>query len=101
MPTHIAIPMLNGRWLVLDEASFAAGLVAGQELDANVGLESVKRAEARALLTAEETARVLGVDANWLLIRARRREVPFVKLGKYVRFDPQAVIAHCAKATDR
>ncbi len=39
------------------------------------------------LLNAKQAADLLGVPASWLLAQARRDKVPYVKLGKYVRFD--------------
>lgn len=97
MTNRIAIPLPDRRWLVLDEPTFRAALAAGDEFVPNTSREPACRAERRELLTAVEAGRLLGVDASWLLLRARRREIPYVKLGKYLRFDPDAVIAHCAK----
>ncbi len=45
------------------------------------------------LLSAPELAERLGVPPSWPLEAARARRIPFVKLGKYVRFDPEAVEA--------
>lgn len=101
MTARIAVPLPDRRWLVLDEATFRIALAAGDELVPNTSPEPAYRAERRVLLTAAETARVLGIDANWLLLNARRRAIPCVKLGKYVRFDPDEVIAHCRKGDGR
>lgn len=49
------------------------------------------------LVGAKQAARALGVEASWLMRRARLRKVPFVKAGKYVRFDVDALRAHLAK----
>lgn len=51
----------------------------------------------RRLLTATEAAEVLSVDAPWLLRQAREGRIPHVRLGKYVRFDPDAIIGQCTK----
>jgi hypothetical protein len=40
------------------------------------------------LLDAKATGDLLGVPGSWLLAQARRDKVPHVRLGKYVRFDP-------------
>ena len=48
------------------------------------------------LLTAGELAHFLKVPRSWVYERTRRRGVdrlPFIKLGKYVRFDLNAVRA--------
>ena len=48
-------------------------------------------AKMQKLLNAEELAQTLGVDKSWLYNKTRNREIPFHKLGKYVRFDPAAI----------
>jgi excisionase family DNA binding protein len=53
--------------------------------------------EARTLLTPAEAARVLSVDASWLLRRAREGALPHVRLGKYIRFSPEAIVGQCTK----
>lgn len=51
----------------------------------------------RDLVSADQAARELGVEASWLMRRARMRKVPFVKAGKYVRFDVDDLHAHLAR----
>jgi excisionase family DNA binding protein len=49
-----------------------------------------------ALLTVEEVASLLKVPPSWVYERTRQRglrRLPFIKLGKYVRFEPAAVRA--------
>lgn len=60
------------------------------------------------LLTVEELAAVLKVRPSWIYehTRSRRRaeRLPYIKIGKYIRFDPQAVrafLARQSRATDR
>jgi len=38
------------------------------------------------LLTAHEVARMLGVNVAWVYERTRRDAVPYVRIGRYVRF---------------
>ncbi len=38
------------------------------------------------LLTSQETAERLCMSHEWLRKKVQRREVPFVRLGRYVRF---------------
>jgi excisionase family DNA binding protein len=51
------------------------------------------------LLTVEEVAALLKVSKSWVYEHTRRRNVapadrlPFVKIGKYVRFETRAVRA--------
>ena len=48
------------------------------------------------LLTVDEVASLFKVPPSWVYERTRRRgpkRLPFIKLGKYVRFEPAAVRA--------
>jgi len=45
------------------------------------------------LLDAEEAGRLLNVPATWMLAQARARRVPHVRLGHYVRFDHDELLA--------
>jgi excisionase family DNA binding protein len=40
------------------------------------------------LVDAKDAAELLSVPHTWLLAEARRDRVPHVRLGRYVRFDP-------------
>lgn len=48
------------------------------------------------LLTVEEVAEMLRVPKSWVYERTRRRglgeQLPHVKLGKYLRFEKEAVL---------
>ncbi len=55
---------------------------------------------ASSLLTIQEMAERLRVPISWLYSRTRQREadsIPVVRVGKYCRFDPQAVMAWIEK----
>ncbi len=46
------------------------------------------------LLTVEELAQWLKVPPSWIYERTRRRgegRLPYIKLGKYLRFEEQAI----------
>jgi len=45
------------------------------------------------LLTAEQAAELLGVPKTWVLAEARADRIPHVRLGRYVRFDADALRA--------
>ena len=45
------------------------------------------------LLNAKEAAELLGVPATWLLAEARRARIPHVRLGRYVRFNRETLLA--------
>jgi len=44
-------------------------------------------------LTIEEAAALLRVKVSWLYERTRTNEVPHIKLGKYLRFDQEEILA--------
>ncbi len=50
--------------------------------------------EPKVLLTVQEVAEILNVPVSWVYERTRRRgaaRLPHLKLGKYLRFEEQAV----------
>lgn len=55
------------------------------------------------LLTVEDVAILLKVSKSWVYEHTRNRRLPqaerlpFVKIGKYVRFDPRAVAQFLAR----
>jgi excisionase family DNA binding protein len=48
---------------------------------------------ARPLLDAKQAGELLGVPASWCLREARANRIPHVRLGRYVRFDADALEA--------
>ena len=46
------------------------------------------------LITVQELAEILNVPVSWIYQRTSmgQEAIPHVKMGKYVRFDPQKVI---------
>ncbi len=53
-----------------------------------IGHESAPR-----LLDAEQAGQLLNVPASWMLAQARAGRVPHVRLGHYVRFDRDELLA--------
>jgi excisionase family DNA binding protein len=45
------------------------------------------------LVSAQDAAKLLGVTDTWLLAQARAQRIPHQKLGHYVRFDIDRLIA--------
>ena len=45
------------------------------------------------LVNVEEMANILGVPISWLYQRTRANAIPCVRIGKYVRFKPEEVLA--------
>jgi excisionase family DNA binding protein len=48
---------------------------------------------ANPLVAADEAAKLLGVPPRWMMEQARAGKVPHHKLGRYVRFDLDELIA--------
>lgn len=46
-----------------------------------------------ALLTAAEAAALLSVPKSWVLAEARANRIPHVRIGRYVRFRRDSLIA--------
>ena len=44
------------------------------------------------LISVEEMAKKLDVPVSWLYARTRTNDIPHLKVGKYVRFDPDQVM---------
>jgi len=63
--------------------------------------------ELHELLTVEEVAALLKVSKSWVYEHTRARgtprseRLPYVKLGKYVRFDPQSIRAFLDRRATR
>ena len=69
------------------------GVAAKNEVLSRGGTPQVS-AEPGALLTAQEVAEILNVPVSWVYEHTRKRGVarlPHLKLGKYLRFEEQAV----------
>lgn len=45
------------------------------------------------LLTSDEVAALLGVTTAWVYDRARKRRIPHLRLGRYIRFRREALDA--------
>ena len=45
------------------------------------------------LLTPEEQAEKLRVKLSWIYAQTRQKKIPFVKIGKYIRFREREVEA--------
>ena len=48
----------------------------------------------KSLITVKELAEILKVPVSWIYQRTSmgQEAIPYVKMGKYVRFDPEKVI---------
>lgn len=57
-------------------------------------------AELDALMTAEDVARLLGVNVAWVYAQSRRRRIPTVTLGRYRRYRRSAIERWVAEIED-
>jgi excisionase family DNA binding protein len=57
--------------------------------------ELIGHQSAPRLLDAEQAGQLLNVPASWMLAQARAGRVPHVRLGRYVRFSRDELIAWC------
>ncbi len=55
--------------------------------------ELIGHQSAPPLLDAEQAGRLLNVPASWMLAQARAGRVPHVRLGHYVRFNRDELLA--------
>jgi len=88
-------------WIALSPQGLRdAQIAAEQALGANPSEDQHAPAvtTARGLLTAEDAARVLAVDASHLLRLAREGRIPRVRIGKYLRFSPADIVGQCTKS---
>lgn len=91
MADRVLIPF-GDRLLALTPETFRAALEAGTALTPS------SRAAASAepptkLLSADELEERTGIPASWFATQARERRIPFHKLGRYVRFSFEEVMA--------
>ena len=97
-----ALPPMNVAMLVVLDSPYGPVALTCDEL--RIALERARavvpettshdeasRAQRAELLDAHATARLLAVRPSWLLKRARERRIPHVRVGKFVRFDPEEV----------
>jgi hypothetical protein len=93
---------VGNRLLCLSRTVFEAALRDGaalvREADLDVAIAvPASDSDHTQLLTAEDAAAQLSVDASWLLRQAREGRIDHVRIGKYVRFQPPVIIEQCAR----
>jgi hypothetical protein len=93
MADRILVALPDGRWLALDHATFIAALTTGAEMMAPSPVAAASAPAPAKLLTAHDMEAATGIPASWYSTQARERRIPFRKLGRYVRFDFDEVMA--------
>jgi hypothetical protein len=85
----VAVPGLGV--LVLTPEVFRTALAEGEQF--SLTPVTAARYAAAKLVSAQEMEAATGVPASWFASQARERRIPFRKLGRYVRFNPEEVMA--------
>ena len=90
MTGRVAVPLPDGRWLIMDAETFVAALAAGRafappDVPVPIAMEP--------LLTSAGVAELLGCNDTLVEQMAKDGRIPCVRAGKLLRFEPAAVIA--------
>ncbi len=68
-------------------------------IDETSGVPEAGQSDTDDLLTLDEVAALLKLPKSWIYERTRRKLIPHVKLGKYLRF-PRAALSRWVHADD-
>lgn len=102
--TIVVLPSPYGP-LALSVQDFRAGLVAGRVLTDHPNADSLpclnRDGEESKLLDAIGAAELLGVKPSWLLKRARENQLPYHRVGKYIRFEIDELLSFTRHFPDR
>jgi excisionase family DNA binding protein len=97
-PVLLYLPDPVGWIVIAPDALVTAQAAASEVLGATATNQTwAARGSATALLTAKDAAGLLGVEPSWLLRQAREGRIDHVRIGKYVRFQPTAIIEQCTR----
>ena len=62
-----------------------------------VGQGSGEQTNGPHLVDAHEMAQILQVPVSWIYRKTSLNQIPCVRIGKYIRFEPQKVVEHYQK----
>jgi len=88
----ILVPFGSG-FLALTPEQVNTARKLAQELVPATGNADADSSDAPKLVDAEGMEALTSVPASWWLEQARQKKIPFVRAGKYVRFDAVAATA--------
>lgn len=100
MPLLFHLPEPIG-WIALTPDTLREAQAAAAAVLPNPPGRAASSNGAAALVSADEAAKKLDIDASWLMRQARVHKVPSFKVGKYVRFDVEALREHLAREPTR
>jgi len=85
-------------WLALDPEELRRAFDRGRKLMGPAGSNATSRSEfigaSSRVVDAEGMQAITDVPSTWFLDMARQRRIPYLKFGKYVRFDITSVLSH-------
>jgi len=61
------------------------------------GLTTGEQANGPLFVDAHEMAQILQVPVSWIYRKTSLNQIPCVRIGKYIRFEPQKVVEHYQK----
>lgn len=93
MTDRVLVPLPDGRWIALAPDTFAAGLAAGAAAMAAQSSSGQAKQPDEGLVDADELAKLLKLPKSCLYQKARAGDIPTVRVGKHVRFQPSKVLA--------
>lgn len=73
------------------EAELLSLINQARDIKEDLQKEAGGNSSSEPLLSAEEVAKLLGVDTAYVYSQARAGKIPSIKLGKYRRFSPAQV----------
>jgi excisionase family DNA binding protein len=73
------------------EDSFLAGLQEIRAVKAELKQQAKKNPELENFLDAKEVAELFGENERWVYRQAKSKEIPSIKIGKYLKFSPAAL----------
>lgn len=92
MNNTVAVPLPDGRWLVLPAEVFAEALQAGATFASRVSSAAHECAPEQ-LKDSRGMAALLGCNDTLVEQMAKDGRIPAVRIGRLLRFEPTAVLA--------
>jgi excisionase family DNA binding protein len=89
----VAVPLADGRWLVLEWETFTGALQRGAKFGFNGTAAAGGPAPTERLVNSAELAELLGCNDTLVEQMARDGRIPAVRIGRLLRFEPAAVLA--------
>ena len=96
--TDILVPLPDGRWLALAPEALRSALDRAEGMGFGPSAAPAQApVAAEALLDSRAMGERLGVTPEWCEAAAKTGEIPSLRVGRYLRFDPAQVLASLQK----